>query len=446
MNQSHSLWLCLAIAANTSFAQTPIETRNIVKEAVTYGFPMLQNQGDAQRFLANKGQWNVIKHNDKLSAVKSHVIANPNIDYPTSDLFLDLRNEPVVITLPKTDSKNPISVQVYDWMGYQVANLGSLDQGQGGNFVIAGPEFSETLPPTATSIVKSNTSLARIQIRYQLANPDDKATLSKIQSGIKTQKFSVFAARKTIKTYGPLALNAVDLSKAPNSLGQLSENLTWANPSADKDLLAKYAKVNLGSGKKFDFNGIGADNQKSAQGAWDEALNEIRNSPKYSEIPAPLFGNREEIKNDYLKKARMNFWGGMVHTNKYALEIPMNTDGEGRALDAAAKRYTMKIKAEQFDQLQSNWSMTVLDQDHFVINGEKGAVKISKADLFKFNKDSKGDITLYFQFDKPVSDLAANWISVPEGNFSLIFRMYNPTSEAVKGEWTPPNLRSFPRD
>jgi hypothetical protein len=69
-------------------------------------------------------------------------IQTPNSDTPYSWLGLDLRAEPIVITVPVIDKDRYFSVQLIDAYTFNFAYIGSRATGNdGGSFLIAGPSW-----------------------------------------------------------------------------------------------------------------------------------------------------------------------------------------------------------------------------------------------------------------------------------------------------------------
>jgi hypothetical protein len=57
-----------------------------------------------------------------------------------------------------------------------------------------------------------------------------------------------------------------------------------------------------------------------------------------------------------------------------------------------------------------------------------------------------GSITIYVQADQPEESLIPNWLPVPKGHFSLLFRVYGPLGSALAGTYIPPKIhRGLPR-
>src|SRR5580700_5095772 len=113
-----------SLRATASLAQTevtPAQARAIAKEAYIYGFPLVDNYRAEYAYFVDrnnpefKAPWNQITNIGRVFTPKDVAVQTPNSDTPYSWLGLDLRAEPVVLTLPPMDKKDRyFSVQFTD--------------------------------------------------------------------------------------------------------------------------------------------------------------------------------------------------------------------------------------------------------------------------------------------------------------------------------------------
>lgn len=86
---------------------TPAEARAIAKEAYIYGFPMVDSYRIEYGYFVDrkdpeyKAPWNQITNIPRVFTPADTAVQTPNSDTPYSWLGLDLRAEPIVLTLPK---------------------------------------------------------------------------------------------------------------------------------------------------------------------------------------------------------------------------------------------------------------------------------------------------------------------------------------------------------
>ena len=98
----------LASAPASAQAQeiTAAEARATAKEAYIYGFPMVDSYRIQHAYFADtknpeyKGPWNHVVNIPRVYTPADTAVQTPNSDTPYSMLGLDLRAEPMVLTVP----------------------------------------------------------------------------------------------------------------------------------------------------------------------------------------------------------------------------------------------------------------------------------------------------------------------------------------------------------
>src|SRR5688572_30707286 len=96
-------------AAQTSV--TPAEARAVAKEAYVYGFPLVDNYRIEYAYFVDrknpefKAPWNQIRNIPRVFTPNDKAIQTPNSDTPYSFAGLDLRTEPMVLTVPAIEKE-----------------------------------------------------------------------------------------------------------------------------------------------------------------------------------------------------------------------------------------------------------------------------------------------------------------------------------------------------
>lgn len=204
-----TLALLVCIPSTAAFAQTgisPEEARAIAKEAYVYANPMVDGYRIMHAYFVDqknpeyKAQWNQIHNIARVYTPEDKTIQTPNSDTPYSMAGLDLRAEPVVLTVPPIDKGRYFSIQLIDLYTHNFDYIGSRTTGNdGGNFLIAGPGWNGTTPNGVTKVIRSETALAIAAYRTQLFNPGDLDNVKRIQAGYKVQPLSAFLAQPAPK-------------------------------------------------------------------------------------------------------------------------------------------------------------------------------------------------------------------------------------------------------
>src|SRR3984885_1939281 len=107
-------------AARAQIGVSPADARAIAKEAYIYGFPMVDNYRVEHAYFVDrqspefKAPWNHITNIPRLFTPSDTAVQTPNSDTPYSWAGLDLRAEPIVLTLPPIEKGRYNSVQFTD--------------------------------------------------------------------------------------------------------------------------------------------------------------------------------------------------------------------------------------------------------------------------------------------------------------------------------------------
>ena len=87
-------------------------------------------------------------HNqDRVATPADTAVITPNSDTPYSILWLDLRAEPMVISVPAVEKKRYYSVQLIDGNTYNFGYIGSRATGnEAGDYLVVGPDWKGETP------------------------------------------------------------------------------------------------------------------------------------------------------------------------------------------------------------------------------------------------------------------------------------------------------------
>jgi|GEM_PF-1361235 len=126
------LWLTTARALDLSTA----ETKAIAEEGFIYGLPIVMNYAVMYEFAVDtkssqfKAPFNEIHSLHHVATYKDTAVVTPNSDTPYSTLWLDLRAEPMVISVPAVPKERYYSVQLIDGNTYNYGYVGSRAHGE----------------------------------------------------------------------------------------------------------------------------------------------------------------------------------------------------------------------------------------------------------------------------------------------------------------------------
>ena len=156
---------CLAAVTTGAQAQddvTAVEARAIAKEAYIYGFPMVDSYRIQYAYFVDaknpeyKAPWNQLNNIPRVYTPADTAIQTPNSDTPYSMIGMDLRAEPMVLTVPPIEKDRYFSIQLIDAYTFNFDYAGSRTTGNdGGSFLVAGPSWKGEKADPGTSGVRS---------------------------------------------------------------------------------------------------------------------------------------------------------------------------------------------------------------------------------------------------------------------------------------------------
>ncbi len=438
------------------------EARAIAKEAYIYGFPLVDNYRVQHAYFVNrqspefKAPWNEIRNIPRVYTPEDKAIQTPNSDTPYSFAGLDLRAEPMVLTIPPIEEERYWSVQFVDLYTHNFAYLGSRATGSGGgNFLVAGPNWKGSKPKGIAKVIRSETELVFAPYRTQLFHPGDLDNVGKVQNGYKVQPLSAFLGKAApqsapkIKFLTPLTPDQQKSSLEFFNILNFVLQFCPPNPS-EKVLLERFAKIGVGAGKGFDVGSLTPETREAIAGgvaeAWKEFDAFVKNEVSTGKVTGgDLFGTRDSLKNNYLYRMTGAVLGIYGNSKEEAIYPSYRVDAAGKPLDAAQNRYTLHFGPGQLPPVNAFWSLTMYELPaSLLLANPLNRYLINSPMLSSLKKEADGGLTLYIQSESPGPGKESNWLPAPRGPFWCALRLYWPMAEALNGTWTPPKLKADP--
>ena len=435
----------------------PEEARAIAKDAYIYGFPMVDNYRIMYSYYIDsadkeyKAGWNEVHSEARVYTPEDKAVQTPNSDTPYTMIGVDLRAEPVVLTLPAIEPGRYYSAQFIDLYTHNFAYAGSRTTGNGGgNFLLAGPRWKGETPANIAQVIHCETELAGVVIRTQLFGPDDLPKVKTIQEGYKLHPLSVFAGTKPPAAAAmiefPKPLGADDERKSLEVFNELNFLLQFCpTDSSETALMARFAKIGVGAGKTFDATKLTPELKAAMEGGIKDAWTAYAESEKKlstGELTSgDLFGTREYLKNNYLYRMQGAVDGIYGNSKDEALYPVYLTDSTGAGLDGAGSKYTLTFAKDQLPPANAFWSITMYQLPaRLLVDNPLDRYLINSSMLPKLKREKDGSIIIHIQYASPGPKLQANWLPAPQGPFVMAMRIYWPKPEALDGTWQKPAL------
>src|SRR5512147_2299124 len=246
------------------------ETKAIAEEGFIYGLPIVMNYAVMYEYSVDKnsGQFkapfNQIHNEARVFTYEDTAIITPNSDTPYSLLWMDLRAEPMVLSVPAVDKKRYYSVMLNDGNTFNYGYIGSRATGSdAGDYMVVGPNWKGETPAGIKKVFRSTTDFSLAAYRTQLIDPKDMPNVEKVQAGYKVQPLSAY-----LKQPAPAAAAAIDFPKIDKELVKTNffEYLDVALQFApagpeEKDIRDKLARIGIGPGKKFSFKDLSLEHK-----------------------------------------------------------------------------------------------------------------------------------------------------------------------------------------
>jgi hypothetical protein len=451
----------LANASTPPDAPSPEQARAIAKEAYQYANPMVDGYRIQHAYFVNtnnpeyKGAWNQIHSNARVYTPQDKAVQTPNSDTPYSMAGLDLRAEPLVLTVPAMEAGRYFSIQLVDLYTHNFAYIGSRTTGNGGGqFLLAGPRWEGEAPKGITQVIRSETELALAIYRTQLFNPSDLENVKAIQAGYKLQPLSAFLGQPAPPQPPAIAftppLTPAQIKTSPLVFRDLNFLLQFAptHPS-EVELMQRFASIGIGAGKDFDPDALSPEMKAALEGgiadAWAAMADLKKNRIDTGELASgDVFGTREFLKNNYLYRMAAAVIGIYGNSKQEAMYPLLTVDSQGQAL-SGSHRYTLRFAPGQLPPVDAFWSVTMYELPaSLLVDNPINRYLLNSPMLPDFKRDPDGGITFYLQNESPGADKEANWLPAPQGPFMAVMRLYWPKAEALEGRWTAPQLQRQP--
>jgi hypothetical protein len=449
-------------ADSSAVALTKEETKAIAEEGFIYGLPIVMNYGVMYEYAVDKkssqykAPFNQLNSMHRVATPEDTAVVTPNSDTPYSVGFMDLRAEPIVISVPAIEKSRYYSVQLCDGNTFNYGYIGTRATGpEAGDYMVVGPEWKGETPPGIKKVFPSSTQFSMMIFRTQLFNPEDMPNVIEIQKGYKTQPLSAF-----LKQPAPTEAPAINFPKIDKELAKtgffdyLAFQLQFAPAGPEeKATREKLARLGVEAGKPFDFKALSPEQKaavvegmKAGEAKVTQAVSNAGKDVNGWRVTDPD-GDRAFFNGDWLKRsvaAQAGIYGNDSAEATYPLT---KTLPDGEPLDGSKHNYTLTFPAGQLPPVNAFWSVTMYDgKSQLLIKNPINRYLINSPMLPNMKKNADGSLTLYIQKDSPGKDKESNWLPAPNDLIYLVMRLYWPKTKAPsvlppgEGSWKPPGI------
>lgn len=438
-----TMTLALAGLAATATAQTVTdnEARSIAKEAYVYSYAPIASYGtwskqatmpDAPEYA---GGFNVFRHYSEAFTPENRDIVTPNNDTPYSWAWLDLRAEPMVLSVPAVPKDRYYVMQLIDLFTYNFGYVGVRSTGfDAGNYVIAGPTWKGDTPKGINKVIQAETEIVGILGRTSLDGERDVPNVVAIQKEYKLTPLSAFLGTPAPNPAPTVDFPPYDAAKAISHdfIGYINFLLQFAQPTvpSEKDLMARFARIGIAPGAPWDASKVDPKTLAAIDQGVTEAKSEMAQVAKTTLSSNGLFGSREFLGDNYMTRAmgaEKGLYGNSLEEAWYGGFV-----GDG------TKTTVLHFDADKLPPAKFFWSLTLytLPERLLYANALKRYSIGDRTEGLVYRKD--GSLNIYLGHESPGEGKETNWLPTPDGKYSLVGRVYGPEKAALDGTWNLP--------
>jgi hypothetical protein len=431
-------------------AVTPPAARAIAKEAWLYayapvqGYQTLYSQTQNKDFPGYVGGFNRFRHYARSATPADKDIVTPNNDTPYSWAWLDLRAEPVVLSLPAVPAPRYYVNQWFDLYTHNFAYTGVRATGrEAGTYLFVGPRWKGAVPRGMTKVFRAETDFVGTLTRTQLAGPDDIPALQAVQARYTLTPLSRFTGKPAPKAAPAVAWPAWDAKQAEGIgfIAYLNALLPFMpTVPSEKAMFARFAKIGIGPGKAFDPTRLDPATRSAIEEGIADASRELAAQALAQTSSKGFFGTRSELGPDYVKYRSMGAMLGIYgNSTEEAVYASQQTGPDGKVLDGG-KHWVLRFEPGQLPPVNEFWSITMysLPERLLVANPiDRYSVGDRTPGL---RQGPDGSLEIHIQHEHPGPEKASNWLPAPKGPFFFVARFYGPRQAAMDGTWTLPPL------
>jgi hypothetical protein len=366
---------------------------------------------------------NVLVHKTELLGPDYTLIVRPNNDTLYSIAWLDLRAEPMVLSVPAIPLDRYYSFQLIDLYTHNFAYVGSRATGpEAGNYLITGPGWSGETPADITAVIPCETAFATALARTAVFGPEDVPNVTAIQAEYRVTPLSEFAGAQPPPAAAALELPPYNAEQARSAgfVTLINAILPYLgqHPS-EAELWQRFAAIGIGA--DFDLDTLEPEIRTAMDQGVATALEKIEieagnlgSRQNGWILTEASFGTREAMHGRYLRRAAAAFFGLWGNDLEEAFYPETSIDAGGEALDTSKHDYVLHFAADQLPPVKSFWSLSMynLPQQLFIHNPIDRYTLGDRTQGVVYGKD--GSLTVYLPHESPGKDREFNWLPAPD--------------------------------
>ncbi len=430
-------WLSFSLVKNTA-------------NAYLYGYPLVLMDLTRRAMTSPESgfQENSFQHNREFPDHTFRNVVRPNNDTLYSVAWLDLSQGPLVLDVPDTAGRQYVIPLMDAWTNV-FATVGKGSTGtEAGSYMIVGPDWKgdkeESLP-----VIQSPTNMVWIIGRIQTNGKADIPNVAAIQDQIYLTPLVNWLTGDRIvgmkqgvdKSAGKVDPYEQLSSMTPEEFfTSLSSLMARQYPlQQDAEMLDTLRGLGVEPGVDIDTDKWSFVKRRLMAFAVSSVQSTME---KRIEEGGPLENGWVVIRqnigrygDNYAIRAGIAMIGLGALPPEEAAYPNTKVDSGGDLLNGSHS-YLLHFPKGETPPVEAFWSLTMYDEQGFLIDNPLGRYAIGDRDRLKYNED--GSLDILIQNSKPKN--SENWLPAPKGDFAVTMRLYLPKSEFLDGQWNLPPI------
>jgi hypothetical protein len=397
------------------------------------------------------GPMNAFHHMRAFPTADFREVVRPNFDTLYSSLWLDLTQEPMIVSAPDTDGRYYLLPMLDMWSDVFAVPGKRTSGTSAAHYAIVPPRWQGQLP-AGVEAIQAPTAYLWVIGRTQTNGPQDYEAVHQVQDGYRVTPLSQWG--KPVEPVAAVIDPSVDMKTPP--LQQVNTmtaaqyfgygaDLMKIHPPhiTDWSTIARLGRLGIVVGESFDLNSADPAVQAGLNRAVVDSLKlMLAKLPTLAKVVNGWQMNTDTMGvygNYYLKRAIVAMVGLGANQPQDAI-YPLNVvDADGQPMDGTHS-YVLHFEKAEIPPVEAFWSITMYDAEGFQVANPLDRFAIGDRDDLTYNAD--GSLDIYIQHESPGDDKVSNWLPSPaQGALGVTMRLYAPKAEALDGRWVPPAVK-----
>jgi hypothetical protein len=433
------------------------ELSAIASEAYIFLYPLvtmeltrLQATNIEAEKMPGRGPMNSLNHIREFPAADFKLVVRPNFDTLYSSAFIDVSNEPVLLSAPDTEGRYYMLPMLDMWTDVFAVPGKRTSGTAAANWAIV-PRGWDSQLPDGVGRIEAPTPYVWLIGRTQTNGPSDYPAVHAVQDGYRLVRLSQWWAEGTPDEV--VVDPSVDMSTPPlDMVGAMSgaeffsmaAELMKLHPPhvTDWSQIERMGRIGIRVGESFDASAL-SDGQvqavesapltaQASMAALLPVLAVVSNGWQMNTNSIGVYGDF------YAKRAVVAMLGLGANPPEDAIYPLLIHDADGDAVEGSTD-YILHFEASELPPVEAFWSVTMYDDHGFQVANELSRFAIADRDPLVYGAD--GSLDLYIQNTNPGPEREANWLPSPLGPLGITMRLYVPEQSVLMGAWVPPSLR-----